>query len=167
MDETNEACGLTLKVTSDRRSADILAATGRIDGSGGTLAWSELPPSNPCQQKYDSGERWSFEPKERGIYLQAVFLHEICHALGLEHFRGSTGNLMDARYDRDVFSLQSGDVDELVSRYGPRTEPLPPPMPVPAAPCPPEPASPDTDSITVTVHVGEKYYVGIIDEASP
>ena len=165
--EINEACGLTLKVTSDRRSADILMATGKIDGAGGTLAWSELPPSNPCQQKYDQSERWGFEPGKRGIYLQAVMLHELGHALGLEHFRGSTGNLMDARYDRDVFSLQLGDIDELISRYGPRTEPLPPPMPVPKAPCPPETESPDTDKITGTVHIGGRYFVGLIEEASP
>jgi hypothetical protein len=164
--EINEACGVTLKVTSTRRSADILMATGRIDGAGGTLAWSELPPSNPCQQKYDSGERWSFEPRERGIYMQAVMLHEICHALGLEHFRGVTGNLMDARYDQETYTLQFGDVDELVKRYGVRTTPLPPPMPTPATPCPPEPDSPDADTVTVTVHVDGKYYAGKIKEAT-
>lgn len=104
--------------------ANIYARSGsgkkhQLDGSGGTLAWSELPcgvhETIQLDQMFDEAEDWSFN------MAIAVICHELGHALGLPHL--SWGNLMAPYYDPNVTAPQAGDVEEIVKLYGSRKAP--------------------------------------------
>lgn len=105
-------------------AADITITTGPIDGPGGTLAWSELAAGlRALQQKYDTAERW-----EVSIDLYLVILHELGHALGLQHDVQNAQAVMAPRYNGSLSKLQPRDVARIQALYGaPRVDPTPPP----------------------------------------
>lgn len=141
------ACGIVLRRAE--RNADITMTVGGIDGPGGTLAWSEIPPGDdrPLRQKYDTAGpslRWD-APR-----LLLTAMHEGGHALGLPH--GPAGSLMQPTLNTDIDGPQSWDVAQLQQRYGP---------PRPAQPDPPEvPETPPGDDdirILVSGAVGIRF----------
>lgn len=137
----NRVCGLEMIVIESLREANIYANSGKIDGRGGTLAWSYLVGCNnsrrtQMEQKYDNRESWS-----EG-YLLEVMTHEIGHALGLSH--GPRGAIMYAYATGGLRTPQKWDIAQVVDRYGKATTPPDPPDP----PDPPGPGDP-----TLSVHV--------------
>ncbi len=116
----------------------IRITAGRIDGPLGTLAWSNLAPTNPVIQKYDDAERWVYVgnpqpnvsiPMGR-IEIAAVVIHELGHALGIDHAPAAlTNGIMRPTYDQSVRKPQPGyDIDEVQKRYGPpANQPVPDP----------------------------------------
>lgn len=127
-----DVCGVEFRViTAQTEAANILLKAGKIDGKSGTLAWSELPcggfygPGNSLEQLYDTAEPWSAYGQQ---YFQAVFAHELGHALGLDHL--PAGNLMQPYIREGLYLPQPGDIAELQRRYGPPVpKPIPPPPP--------------------------------------
>lgn len=140
-DEISRVCGASFVWVKDgplppAYQAAILASSGPIDGSGGTLAWSELAnsqeggPRATISQKYDSRENWKVsialgKPPASGIDPSLVILHETLHAMGIPHINGETA-VMNPAYNPALLQLQPADIRELVSRYGPAVQPEPP-----------------------------------------
>ncbi len=119
-------CGLTF-AESAATQADILIATGPIDGPQGVLAWSELPPARPVHQRYDTAERW-VTAAGQGIRLPTVVAHELGHAFGLDHDDPRSGSLMAPTYSDAIVRPQPRDVARIQALYGkPTTPPMPPP----------------------------------------
>lgn len=112
-------------VSNSQEAADVIIASGRIDGPSGTLAWSELPcgSDSPKDQKYDNQEPWvlSDDPPRHKIDLIRVACHEIGHVIGIGHI--SPGNLLAPTYSASVNKPQAGDISEAVKRYGAPTSP--------------------------------------------
>lgn len=116
-------CGFRHEYTSNPRTAHMLATFGRIDGTSGTLAWSELPCGSSGRghrqlaQKYD-GENWvvADNPPSGTIDLRRVMTHENGHGIGIPHI--AQGNLMQPMYDTRIDGPQQGDITEALARYG-------------------------------------------------
>jgi hypothetical protein len=140
-------CGIKLARTNTRSQAHIWATAARIDGPGGTLAWSYLPCPEPkalpgLEQRYDAAD--SFLVASRGRFVRTV-IHEIGHALGLDH-NNDQRSFMFPTILTDSVSIPLTDPAAvgLIGRYGPSPVPELPtpgfPTPPPAPPTPPGPA---------------------------
>lgn len=116
---------------------DIRITTGRIDGPGKVLAWSELPPGDdrPLTQRYDTGDDYA-----RATGLEEVVCHELGHAIGLTHDGEDSGSLMAPYYRRGLKTPQKRDAERIQALYPERREaPAPTPTPTPT-PAPETPA---------------------------
>lgn len=125
-------CDIRPKYVEEPVDANVLMGTGKIDGSSGTLAWSEMPCGNVRQltQKYDKDERWVISANPtNGTDIVRVAAHEIGHVIGIPHI--SDGNLLAPYYSSKVRKPQAGDIREAVARYGQPAAPTPVPDPVP------------------------------------
>lgn len=124
----SSVCGLTFREASG--DANIIVTTGPIDGASGILAQSALPPADPCEQRYDSAEQWN-----KTINLLPVVLHELGHALGLQH-DPQPGALLSAYYSPSIQDYTSRDIQRLQALYGPPVVKPPDPPGIPGDPSP-------------------------------
>jgi hypothetical protein len=116
-------------IKSAGQAADVVIATGTIDGASSTLAWSELPGNGTIRQlkqKYDSAEPWVIADNAANyrIDLVRVACHEIGHVIGLAHL--GPGNLLAPTYSSSINKPQDGDIFEAQKRYGPPVVQPPP-----------------------------------------
>jgi len=102
-------------------SADKANVVAREAFLGLALGWSGLPcgVSDNAQlgQKYKSNTRWTKKA------LLETMRHEIGHALGLGHMRGTIMSPSAMGFDK----LTEKDIKEIQERYGKRTSPEPDP----------------------------------------
>jgi hypothetical protein len=117
----------------------VQGASGRPDGPGGILAWSELADGTqtPKHQLYDSAEQWGvFNGNARGkIDLLRVAVHEIGHVLGLVHDSADADAIMRPSYSGSIRLPRDRDKQRLIALgYRPAPpKPVDPPQPDPAA----------------------------------
>jgi hypothetical protein len=124
-----QADGLKIRPTT---AANITLSAVNLGGPGGVLADSMLPcgatARSTMRQRYDTSELWHAgegKPPNGRVSLRAVVLHELGHALGIDHLapNGPTG-VMQPYYRDDVLDLLPPDVEQAVRRYGePKTKP--------------------------------------------
>lgn len=134
-------CDLKITRVASKSSANMIISTGtgkpdNFDGPGGTLAWAYLPPNSNYNgqllMRFDLGETWVMNSKDRGILLLNVACHEFGHFLGLEHSSVQRA-LMAPYYAVGVTKPQDNDdIPRIQKLYGsPTTKPTGPPKPSP------------------------------------
>jgi hypothetical protein len=125
--------------------ADIVLTTRRIDRPGGVLAEMQLPPGDDRQLIgwMDTSERWG----QAGFY-RAVILHELGHAMGLDHITNALA-VLNPTLNMALKGLQAADVQSLLAIYQEAVNYKPTqPGPVPTPGTPTGPATPPT-SVTI------------------
>lgn len=99
-------------------SPHVMHTFARIDGAGKTLAWSMLGDGsvNTKVQRYDTAETWTLGgPAPNQISLPAVAVHEIGHALGLDHDTPTADSIMRPHYNSAITRATERDFHRAVS----------------------------------------------------
>lgn len=119
-------CGITCANVATEAEANTIVECGPIDGSLGTLAWSELANGDAsmiAHQMFDSGDSWMVQAgvlqPSQTLDLSRVLDHENMHRLGLVHDQRNLGALMDPLYSLTVDRATPYDIERLQAIYGP------------------------------------------------
>jgi hypothetical protein len=110
--------------TTDVANADIVFGWDTIDGASGTLAETTYTYTRDgvlveAEIRFDTAEQWAATTAETSgseISFEAVALHEIGHALGLDHAT-STDSIMYAYYGYEL-DLTPTDINAIEALYG-------------------------------------------------
>ncbi|KQU30215.1 hypothetical protein ASG63_17210 [Methylobacterium sp. Leaf94] len=128
------AADIAFQQVAATANAQIDFTLGGIDGLGKTLGYATYSYSGQRMQSaevtFDSGEGWHASGARvfgtQNVDFSLVALHEIGHALGLDHYDAKP-EVMNTILDRGITTLSAGDIAGIQALYGA------PPAPVVAA----------------------------------
>ncbi|MCK2053175.1 matrixin family metalloprotease [Methylobacterium sp. 37f] len=111
--------------------SDIDLTLNSIDGLGKVVGNATYSYSGQRLQSvtvaFDSGEGWHTAKgrvvSNQNVDLSAVALHEIGHAIGLDHYNAKP-EVMNAILDPTISSLAAGDIAGVQALYGARSAPI-------------------------------------------
>ncbi len=111
-------------------AAQIDFSLGTIDGIDNTLGETNYLFSGSqftsAAVEFDSGEGWHVAGNKivsnHGVNLFVLALHEIGHAIGLNHYNAAPA-IMNAVLDPGVTDLRQSDIDGVEAIYGPSSLP--------------------------------------------
>lgn len=121
-----DASSLNFQMATTVESADIVIhfdpddenGAFPFDGPGGYLGIAYFPGSpRPGQIYLSAVENWTAPPSEVEFLFSVVLLHEIGHALGLEHSLAA-GAIMRPSYRGPISELSAPDIEEIQRLYG-------------------------------------------------
>jgi hypothetical protein len=112
-------------------NANIRIGGHAFDGASGTIAHGFFPPVNGISAAgdihFDSTENWVLSQAGPGLDIFTVFVHELGHALGLEH-SSVPNSLMNSSYSEAFRGPQADDIAGIQFIYGlPQTNSVPEP----------------------------------------
>lgn len=116
----------------DGGSANITLGWANIDGSGKILGQANYTYGSGLFQHvditFDTGEQWTSTSSglvtAGSAYLETLALHEIGHALGLDHYNATTA-VMNAYIAPNLHDLTQSDIDGIRAIYGAAAQPAP------------------------------------------
>ncbi len=120
-----KSANIQFQQVASTAAAKIDFSFGAIDGLDDVLGQTNYSYSGSSMQsadvEFDSGEGWhgsgSTVVSADGVNFFVVALHEIGHALGLDHYNAAPA-VMNAELDRAVTDLTRSDIDGIQALYG-------------------------------------------------
>lgn len=117
---------IQFRQVSDVAQSKIDIGIASIDGPRNTLAeaarYTAAGSYDAARIRFDADENWQMSGSQVvtavGQDLFAIALHEIGHALGLDHYDGGAA-IMNSRYNPSIIHLEKPDVHGLQAIYGP------------------------------------------------